>query len=182
MTSLTRTPSLTIEDRTLYFTEVEGTWWIAVKPICEALGLDWTRYFKNLKSDPILGQLLADLPMVAGDRRSRKMTCLPERYIYGWIFQLPSNKPGIVAFKTRCYDALYDHFHGTVAARRNALVERARAIAEQRKLREELAKNPTYQRLMELEGVVLSRSKLLKQQDREVEHEQMQLFAEAESE
>lgn len=181
MNAIAKTPSIIIEDRTLFFTEVEGTWYIAVKPICEALGLDWTRYFKNLKADPILGRLLADLPMVAGDGRSRKMTCLPERYIYGWIFQLPSTKPGIIAFKTRCYDALYDHFHGTVTARRNALVERAKAIAEQRRLRKELENNPTYKRLMELEGVVLSRSKLLKEQDRVVEYEQLQLFGSGEN-
>jgi hypothetical protein len=182
MTSLTRTPSLTIEDRTLYFTEVEGTWWIAVKPICEALGLSWKDLHNDLKRDPILGELSANQQIVAADGKARQMTCLPERYIYGWVFQLRSSSPKLTAFKSRCYDALYDHFHGTVAARRTALVERARAIAEQRKLREELAKNPTYQRLMELEGVVLSRSKLLKQQDREVEHEQLQLFAEAEAE
>jgi hypothetical protein len=181
MSSLTptvRTPYITIEDRTLYFTEVESSWWIALKPIVEALGLSWPDYLKALKADPILGQLWGEFPMVAADGKLRKMICLPERYIYGWVFQLRSANPKLLAFKRLCYDALFEYFHGPEMQRRNALTERAHAVAEQRRLRKELESHPTYQRLVELNGVILSRSKMLKEQDRVVENEQLQLFAE----
>jgi hypothetical protein len=181
MSSLTptvRTPYLTIENRTLSFTEVEGSWWIAVKPICEALGLKFEHYRERLREDPILSQLPRSHGVVAADGKVRQMLCLPERYIYGWIFQLPSKTEALLKFKRKCYDVLYEHFHGPENDRRTALTDRAKAVAEQRRLRRSLESNPTYQRLMELEGVVLSRSKMLKEQDRVVENEQLHLFAE----
>jgi hypothetical protein len=173
---IARTPYIVIEGRPLFFKEVDGEWWIAVKPICEALGLPWKDYHDQLKRDPILGELSAPQRIVAADGKARMMTCLPERYVYGWVFQLPSRKPTLLAFKHRCYDAIYNYFHGAVSQRRTALLEKARAIAEQRRLRRELESDPRYQRLMQLEGVVLSQSRMLKEQDRVMEVEQLRLF------
>ncbi len=47
----------------------DGTWWIAVKPICEALGVDYIRQFKNLKANRILSQLLSEQTIVAADEK-----------------------------------------------------------------------------------------------------------------
>lgn len=171
-----RTPSITVDDRTMYFTEIDGSWWIAVKPICEALGLKYDHYRERLREDPILAQLPRNYGVVAADGKVRKMLCLPERYIYGWIFQLPSKSEALLRFKRKCYDLLYDHFHGPQNDRRHAINEKAKAIAEQRRLRKELEAHPAYRRMMELEGVILNKSKLLKEQDRVIEVEQLRLF------
>lgn len=72
-----------------------SVWWIALKPICEALGVDYIRQFKKLKENRILSQLLSEQTIVAADGKLRKMVCLPESAIYGWIFQIESNAPEV---------------------------------------------------------------------------------------
>ena len=37
----------------------DGTWWVAIRPICDALEVNYNRQFQNIKEDDILGQLFA---------------------------------------------------------------------------------------------------------------------------
>lgn len=108
----------------------EGVWWIALKPICEALGVDYIRQFKKLKENRILSQLLSEQTIVAADGKLRKMVCLPESAIYGWIFQIESNAPGLEEFQWECYRVLYEHFHGSITGRKELLSEKAKAQLE----------------------------------------------------
>jgi len=82
---------LEFNGRNIYFLAIDGKYWIAVKPICEALKVNYNRQFQNIKSDPILVQLFAEQQMVAADGKLRKMVCLPEKFIYGWIFTIQSS-------------------------------------------------------------------------------------------
>ena len=76
--------------KSIHFLAVDGEYWIALKPICEALGILWRhQHTKLINGDNIFGELYRDHGMVAADERVRNMTCLPERYIYGWIFSIP---------------------------------------------------------------------------------------------
>jgi hypothetical protein len=108
----------------------EGTWWIALKPICEVLEVNFNRQFQNLKNNRILSQLFAEQQMVAADGKLRKMICLPESAIYGWIFQIESNAPGLEEFQWECYRVLYEHFHGSITGRKELLSEKAKAQLE----------------------------------------------------
>jgi prophage antirepressor-like protein len=54
---------LQFNGKTLLFLAKDGTNWIALKPICEALGIEYTRTFKNVSADPIIGPALAKQPM-----------------------------------------------------------------------------------------------------------------------
>jgi hypothetical protein len=173
-----RSPSIHFEDRTLYFSNIEGQWWIAIKPICEALGIDYLNQFKALKSDLTMGQLLSNQTMVASDGRARKMVCLPERYIYGWLFKISGRSKQFMAFQQKCYDVLYDYFHGTTATRKATIREVAMARREAARLRRDLAGDDRYIRLQELQGVLSSKSKELKMADRLLEEEQLLLFPE----
>lgn len=107
-----------------------STWWIAIKPICEALGVNYNRQFQNLKSNRILNQLFAEQQMVAADDKLRKMVCLPEFAIYGWIFQIESNAPGLEDFQWECYHVLYEHFHGSITGRKELLSEKVKTQVE----------------------------------------------------
>ena len=51
----------------------DGTWHIAVRPICEVLNVDYHRQYKNLQDDEILGQLLSKQTTVGADGRMREM-------------------------------------------------------------------------------------------------------------
>lgn len=46
---------LEFNGKKIIFLSVDGTYWIALKPILEALNMDADRSIKNLKNDPILG-------------------------------------------------------------------------------------------------------------------------------
>ena len=79
-----------------------GEWWIAIKPICEALGVNYKKQHEGILSDEILSQLSTQQGMVGADGRLRNMTCLPEKYIYGWLFGIRSDAAGLKEYKIEC--------------------------------------------------------------------------------
>ena len=81
---------LEFNGKLIYFLAVDGQYWIAIKPIMEALGVEYTRQFKNLKEDKILGAALALQPMQVPGDQTRNYACLPEFFIYGWLFSIQS--------------------------------------------------------------------------------------------
>ena len=58
---------LQFKSKPLLFLSKDGTFWIAIKPVCEAIGVEYTRAFKNVKEDAI-----------QGDDQVRSFSCLPE--------------------------------------------------------------------------------------------------------
>jgi hypothetical protein len=121
---------LEFNGKTIFFVAVDGQYWIAIKPICRALNVDYVRQFKNLKEDKILSQLLSKQTMVGPDNKFRKHVCLPEFYVYGWIFQIQSQSEELYEYKWECYRVLYNHFHGTITGRKELLSEKVKAQLE----------------------------------------------------
>jgi hypothetical protein len=121
---------LEFNGKTIYFVAADGQYWIAIKPICEALGVDYERQRKNLKEEEILAQLPSEQAVVAADNKLRKMLCLPEFYIYGWIFNIQSSSPELLKYKWECYRVLYDYFHGAIIGRKSLLREKAKLKIE----------------------------------------------------
>jgi len=124
------TKFLEFNGKTLMFLSVDGQYWIALKPICEALGVNWKYQHGKLLKDKILSQLSRNIGMVAQDKKVRKMTSLPENSIYGWIFKLESVAEGMEEYQWECYNALYNHFHGTITGRKELLKQKAMAQVE----------------------------------------------------
>jgi hypothetical protein len=62
------------------------------------------------------------------------MTCLPEKYVYGWLFKLQSSAPGFEKFQMKCYELLYEYFHGTIARRISTLESKTADELELEKL------------------------------------------------
>lgn len=137
---------LNFNGREISLVLADGQWWVAVKPICEVLGVEYTRTFKNLKEDEILSQLLAEQPIVAADGKERKMLCLPERYVYGWLFGIRSESVELRKYKLECYDVLFNHFHG----RFSKLVEKIRIESEMEEVAQKLATNEDFQKYQDL--------------------------------
>jgi hypothetical protein len=75
----------------------------------------------------LLSQLYAEQHMVAADGKLRKMVSLPEFAIYGWIFKIESNAPGMEDYQWECYRILYEHFHGSITGRKELLTEKTKA-------------------------------------------------------
>lgn len=119
---------LSFNGKNIYFLNKDGVYYVALKPICEALNVVYAGQYKRLQKDPILGPALYICTMQVsgkGGIQARKMTCIPEKYVYGWLFSISSDKIELVEYKRTCYDLLYNHFHGTITNRKELLVERS---------------------------------------------------------
>ena len=167
---------LQFNGKTIYFQSYDGQFWIAIKPICEALNLEYTRQFKNLKEDKILSQLFAKQQMVGADNRIREMVSLPEKYIYGWIFSLQSKSEELRNYKKECYEILYNYFHGTITGRKELLKKKVEIDIELTKAENELIENPAYIKIQELKKKQSEVNKGLKNNDQKVIQETITLF------
>ena len=130
----------------------DGQFFIALKPICEALKVDYNRQFKNLKEDKILSQLCAIQHTVAGDKKQREMVCLPEKYIYGWLFSINSESEILATYKLECYNVLYNHFHLKQAARETELISRTQIDEKIQALEGKLKETIEYEQLENLKA------------------------------
>ena len=118
---------LEFNGKNIVFINADGKYWIALKPISEALNIDTNRSYQNAKNDPILGPELAIQQMQVsknGKSQLRNVTCIPEEFVYGWIFSLRSDSDELNQYKKTCYKLLYQHFHGTITNRKELLLER----------------------------------------------------------
>ena len=133
---------LELNDKPLYFILKDGIWWVAVKPICEALEVNYNRQFQNLQKDQILGAVFANQQIQIPNDQGRKMVCLPERFIYGWLFSIRSESKALLQYKKKCNDILYDYFHGTITRRQNILNDRIANKKEIESLTKSLEAHP----------------------------------------
>lgn len=92
-------------------TGAEGEHLVAMKPICEAIGLQWEAQLKRIKRHPVLsqGMSIMDTPSAGGDQES---TCLPLDYLNGWLFGVdasrvrPEIRERLVQYQRECFTAL----------------------------------------------------------------------------
>lgn len=166
---------LDFNGKEILFTLVNGEYWIAIKPLCEALDLEYTRQFKNIKSDKILNQLLAKQPTTGADKKTYNMACLPEKYIYGWLFSIRSNSQILEDYKLKCYDLLYNHFSGTIIQRSKRLGERQLLKNEIAELEMELLNTDAYKQLQDKKKRISQLTKDLNKSDKDLLSMQLDL-------
>lgn len=129
--------------------------YVAIRPICDAIGVSFEPQFTRLKEDPILGSTITLSVMVGADGKNRKMQTIPLRYVFGWLFKIDSRnvKPeiqeSILRYQRECYDILFDSF----TSRAKILKERAGYLAEIAKLEKELQDDERYKRIQELKSL-----------------------------
>lgn len=96
--------------------EKDGTIYVPIKPICEALGVAFRAQYEKIQQDEFLRSTVMLSIIVAADSKDREMVCLPLRYVYGWLFTInpknvaPEAKEAVATYRIECYNALYDHF------------------------------------------------------------------------
>ena len=65
---------------------------VPIRPICEALGIDFARQRKKIQEDEDLSSVVVLTPSTGSDGKQYEMLCLPIRYIFGWLFTInPKN-------------------------------------------------------------------------------------------
>jgi hypothetical protein len=156
--------TLLFQDKPIHYLALAEGNLVLIRPLCEVLGIDADRQIRDLKVDEMLSGEVSEqttrLPFVD---RARPYTCLPEEYIYGWLFGIKfsntmraETRANLVAYKRGCYDALYQHFHGRI---RQALeLDKEAAIidleleAVEKRLQTKVQQDPDYLRKLELEA------------------------------
>ena len=153
----------------------DGEWWVAIKPICEVLNIHYKAQHRAISEDQILGQLSSNQRMVAADTREREMFCLPEKYVYGWLFSIHSESEGLKLYKRKCYDILFDYFHGALTGRMKILEERLDINNQIKDRQEQLEKSDAYKEIEELKKKRTLAVKSLNEMDKDLEAGQVRI-------
>lgn len=105
-------------------TTPEGERLVAMKPICEAIGLQWEAQYKRIQRDDVLSTSIFIMKMqMLGDDQHREITCLPLDYLNGWLFGIDTNRcraeirPRLIEYKRECYQALAAYWMDSKPAR-----------------------------------------------------------------
>ena len=122
-------------------------WWIAIKPVCEALGINYKAQHKAISEDEALSQLSSLQRTTGADGKNYEMFCIPEKFIYGWLFSIKSSSPELKEYKIECYETLWNHFHG----RFSALIEKIQIDEEIAEREKNLATNEDFKMIRQLE-------------------------------
>lgn len=84
---------------------------VAMKPICEGIGLQWEAQLKRIKRHPIMleGMSIMDTPSAGG---TQAMVCLPLSMLNGWLFGVeasrvrPEIRDTLLMYQRECFAVL----------------------------------------------------------------------------
>lgn len=102
--------------------ERNGTFYVAMKPVCECIGVDWRSQRKKVMGHPLLNSTGVIMTTVAQDGKSRKMLMLPINYIQGWLFMIDANrvnpeiKDKLLTYQKECFHVLHNYWQHTSKA------------------------------------------------------------------
>lgn len=93
--------------------------YVAMKPICENIGLNWKAQYDRIKRHAVLGEgmVMMTTPSKGGEQQT---ICLPLDYLNGWLFGVEANrvKPQIreslLQYQRECFRVLNEHFNPRV--------------------------------------------------------------------
>lgn len=116
----------------IYYLNADGKYWVAIKPICQALNVAYAAQLRRIKKDHILRaeytkqtiQLPKSNKKNEAVLQGREMICLPENYVYGWIFSINSDSKELIEYKKTCHDLIWKYFRGSITNRNEILIER----------------------------------------------------------
>lgn len=103
---------------TLFAVERDDGVFVAVKPICDTLGVDWKSQYQRIKDDPVLseGVVIITIPSPGG---AQETTCLKLELVNGWLFKVDSRRVKeeetrrkLLTYQRECYQVLFDAFYG----------------------------------------------------------------------
>ena len=111
---------------------------VPVKPICEAIGVAFRKQHEKLQEHLILSPVVTLRVTTGADGKNYEMVCLPQEFIYGWIFTInPRNvseeaRGNVIRYQKQCYKVLYDYFHGK-SRRQQEMINMERTLLNEKK-------------------------------------------------
>jgi hypothetical protein len=172
------TQTITVNKKEIQIVQNGSEKYVAIKPICQAIGIDFQNQINKLKEDDILSELYTLRYIVGADSKSRKMATIPLKYVFGWLFTINSNnvkeevKSDLIEYKKQCYDALFETF-----TKRTSIIKEKTAIQiEIDRLEEEWKESETFQKIKALKAEKTKATKKLNELDKSVAQDQLDLF------
>lgn len=124
------TQTVSFNNQSLITIEQNGMHYVAMKPICENIGLSWEPQLLRIKRDNVLSSTMIVMIIVAEDGKKREMICLPIEYLNGWLFGIdinrcnPEIRDTLIKYKKECYQALHDYWFNGKAERKTTVDDR----------------------------------------------------------
>jgi len=109
------------QGQTLWAASEDGAIYVAVKPICEALGLSLEGQRQRIKRDEVLseGACVIHAPSPGGVQPTYSLRL---DLLNGWLFGIDdrrvrdaATRERVLTYKRECYRVLFEHFHGRAA-------------------------------------------------------------------
>jgi P22_AR N-terminal domain len=102
----------------MYAFQLAGVVFVALRPVVEGMGLDWSAQLKRVKRDPILSEGVAMMAIPFGRGGLQDQVCLRLDLVHGWLFTIDSTRVHISLrervqlYQRECYEVLFKHFSG----------------------------------------------------------------------
>jgi hypothetical protein len=102
----------------LFAVEREDGIFVALKPICDSIGLKWSGQHDRVNRDAVLseGIRVIRIPSIGGRQEA---ICLRLDLVNGWLFTIDESRvkteeirERVLAYKRDCHRALFEHFFG----------------------------------------------------------------------
>lgn len=112
--------TVSFHDTTLITFQHDNVIYTAVRPIVEALGLDWTTQAQKLRKNAEKFSC-GDMPTTGKDGKTYKMLCMPIRKLNGWLFSINPEKvradlkAKVIQYQEECFEVLHDYWTKGVA-------------------------------------------------------------------
>ncbi len=107
------------EGNTITTVVKDGSYFVALKPIFEGMGLDWKNQYQKLKDDVVISSVMVLSTTTGRDGKLYEMICIPMEYLNGVLFKInPARCPAevrekVIQYQKECYRVLHDHFFPT---------------------------------------------------------------------
>jgi hypothetical protein len=112
----TQTVTVQFHDQSLTAAVIDGKPFVAMKPICDNIGLHWEGQRQRITRHPVLNSVTCMTQATGTDGKHYEMLMLPLDYLNGWLFGIDVSrikeelKPRLIDYQRECFRVLADHF------------------------------------------------------------------------
>ena len=116
---------------------IEGTHYVAVRPICDALGVDWSAQYRRIQRTPILNEAVAVMATPSSGGEQQTLLLALDK-LNGWLFGIstarikdPERRERLLQYQRECFDVLAAHFGATRPASLPYKEQRGQSLTEE---------------------------------------------------
>ena len=101
---------------TLTVTTIDNVPFVAMRPICDAIGIDWQAQHARITRHPVLNSVVSVTKTTGADGKQYDMLLLPLDKLTGWLFGVsvrrvkPELRERLTQYQAECFDVLASHF------------------------------------------------------------------------